>query len=177
MDNLDKKYIQFEKIITAWRIATEGICSLNSACKLDGNEEEAADELRHGVDNIMLTAIKRLMRISEEDVTIYDDEWFWAEWDTSKECFYYIYGKTSNLRCERALGPQMPYHLYWPKDAYMIIWRGNYKTEAKMISNEFANDYFDEDNGFMAETRKEILDLADGEYCNADEDGLFIFKG
>ncbi len=170
MKDLDIKYKRFQEIIYGWTRAQEGLCKMAE----DIAAREDVDVIRNSVDTIMLKLIKELFEISKDDHRILDDEWFWAEWDSTKECFYYIYGKTSNERIERQYGPGPI--IDWPKDAFLCVLKGKPTIEARMIAKDDAQDYFNNiDLGLTYAEQQEIHALKSGQ--DYDDGGMIIFKG
>jgi len=174
MKDLDLKYKSFARIIKSWNQATEGICSLSNACNLEDEAEEEIENIRHQIDDIMLTAVKKLMEIPVEDTTIYDDEWFWAEWDTSIECFYYVYGKTQFVRCDRNMQPDKE-RLNLREGDFLNITPGKAKPIVNIISSSYAIEFFS--NNFNEEDYTKVMMLNSGQFYETDEEGIFIFKG
>ncbi len=166
MTNLDLKYKRFQEIIHGWVRAQEGLCTMA--------KEDEVDQLRNEVDRLMLKLIRELFEISKDDHRILDDEWFWLEWDSTKECFYYIYGKTSNERTDRQYSPGPL--IDWPKDAFLCVLRGGKTIEAKVILKEKAQDYFNSiDLAFTYAEQQEIHALESGQ--DYDDGDTIIFKG
>ncbi len=166
MEDLDLKYKRFQEIISGWVKTQEGLCTIVEEVA----SREDVNQLRNEVDTLMLRLIRELFEISKDDYRILDDEWFWAEWDSTKECFYYIYGKTSNERVERQYGPGPL--IDWPKGAFLSV----LNNEARMVSKDDAQDYFNSiDLALTYDDQQEIHAMDEGSYIINDK--LVIFKG
>jgi len=170
MENLDLKYKRFQEIISGWTKAHEGLCKMAE----DIAVREDVDQLRNQVDTLMLGLIRKLFEVNKDDHRLLDDEWFWAEWDSTKECFYYVYGKTSNERLERQYGSDSI--IDWPKDAFLCVLKGKSTIEARMIAKEDAQDYFNSiDLAFTYAEQQEIHALESGQ--DYDDTDMIIYKG
>ncbi len=168
MEDLDLKYKRFQEIISGWVKTQEGLCTIVEEVA----SREDVNQLRNEVDTLMLRLIRELFEISKDDYRILDDEWFWAEWDSTKECFYYIYGKTSNERIERQYGPGPS--INWPEGAFLCVKKD--ASEATMVLKEKAQDYFNTiDLAFTYDEQQEIHALTKGQKVIDTE--IIIFKG
>ncbi len=168
MKDLDLKYKRYQEIISGWTKAHEGLYKLAA----DITTRDDVDELRISIDTIMLELIRKLFEVKPDDHRLLDDEWFWAEWDSTKECFYYIYGKTSNERIERQYGPGPS--IDWPEGAFLCVKKD--ASEATMVLKEKAQDYFNTiDLAFTYDEQQEIHALTKGQKVIDTE--IIIFKG
>lgn len=164
---------EFKLVIANWTEASKFMYKLAELA----NAVDAIDEPAMKVNNIMLAKVKEIMEIPQTDVTLYDDEWFWAEWTATDECFWYVLGKTQTVRQDAMLNKRCEIDNYSFTDKWLCVWSIGYSTQFSLITKEEAPKMFIEGLGYDKEDIDKIMNLEPHETWEEDPNGLRIFKG
>ena len=108
MSSITTKEIQdmkdiFKKLVHNWSIVSDGIHQTIPV--LATVDSTTRDDDEHNLMNILnnyeteyLYSIKKLFRIDLGADCIFNDDWFWAEWEPTDTCFYFVLGLTAESR-------------------------------------------------------------------------------
>ena len=177
-ERLNETKQEFKRLVQAYNNTQERFYDLSKRAidvyvDLDDKWKEHADEC---IRNLFFGQIQELFCLSDKQLPyLYQDEWFWAEWTGTDDCFYFVYGLATSIK-ERVVSEPLD-TFEWNKDEFLCVWRGNYTPQVKVVNIMEADDYFTGANGFNDSDREEIISLGSGEYYDGDANGLFVFKG
>ena len=99
----ERRLRDFKKLVTAWHKATDGMFEMQEHIVRvhgDDSKEVKLVEMRHEFETEYLKAIAFLMNIDVEGdfPLLLNDDWFWAEWTATDNCFWFVYGLTAGAR-------------------------------------------------------------------------------
>lgn len=87
----------FKLMVKAWGNASDGIYELiqvnDRVFETEGND--LLDRLRIELDDEYFKIMRTIFMVDQDCSAITNDDWFWLEWDTSDNCFWFVYGLTA----------------------------------------------------------------------------------
>lgn len=87
---INAKNLKFKGMVKLWQSASENISTIG---EMTGNDDGYA-ELRNYLDSEVFIGLKELFEIPKSSYALFNDEWFWLEWEPNDACFYYLLGMT-----------------------------------------------------------------------------------
>ena len=100
-------YNKFKNLVDAWSASQDGMYKLLT---VNENDQELVEVVQHNMnlqDTVFLQAMAKLFGedfYNEEfKQLIISDGWFWAEWNSTEECYGYVCGKVDGWRYSKGL--------------------------------------------------------------------------
>ena len=98
-----KMMSEFKLIQKTFAIAREAMYEANEAMNTIDNRsvvDEWYDEARDNLENEFFKVLRVVFRVADDDDSFYQDDWFWAEWEATDACFWFLYGCSSAARSD-----------------------------------------------------------------------------
>ncbi len=103
-ERIDRKKTTFKRLVIQWEKVTNGLYETRDVFNTINDEEAENDNwlqgLREVYENKYFEQLRILFETDEKCTELYNDDWFWAEWTATDNCFYFVYGLTAANREE-----------------------------------------------------------------------------
>ena len=92
--------VQFKQMVESWAKNIDSVYKMEELLNnLYSTENiDRFESVRLEFENTYIKAMCKLFEVLEGNEDILNEDWFWAEWTATDECFYFVFGLTASAR-------------------------------------------------------------------------------